>query len=209
MITDDIRQSTILLTSLEKRRLRGDLIEVFKLVTGKEHIDMIDYSNLLQLDDTRYDTRGHRYKLKKRRSRLDIRKYFFSNRIVSIWNSLPSHVVEADSVLTFKKRLDDCIDGALKALLLSPTSTSTSTSNECIGRPISPRVCCEFTEFCSIQCKFHYTFLERVVSPLWYRHRLNDRRTVLYTTRKLSYRKDVRAMRHIIARTISPTLRSS
>jgi len=47
--------------------------------------------------------------MKKRRSRLDIRKYFFSNRIVSVWNSLPSHVVEADSVLTFQKKwLDDC-----------------------------------------------------------------------------------------------------
>ena len=99
------RLQDLQLTSLEKRRLRGDLIEVFKLVTGKEHID---YTNLLQLDDTGHDTRGHRYKLKKRRSRLDIPKYFFSNRIVSLWNSLPSHVVEADSVLTFKKRLDEC-----------------------------------------------------------------------------------------------------
>jgi len=50
------------LTSLEKRRLRGDLIEVFKLVTGKENID---YTCLLQLDDTGYDTRGHKFKLRK------------------------------------------------------------------------------------------------------------------------------------------------
>ena len=97
------RLEALKLTSLEKRRLRGDLIEVFKLVTGKENID---YTCLFQLDDACYDTRGHKFKLKKYRSRLDIRKNFFSNRVVSHWNSLPSHIVEADSVLTFKKRLD-------------------------------------------------------------------------------------------------------
>ena len=66
----------------------------------------IDHTALLQLDDSCYGTRGHQYKLKKYRSRLDIRKHFFSNRVVSHWNSLPSHVVDADTLLTFKKRLN-------------------------------------------------------------------------------------------------------
>jgi len=90
------------LTTLEKRRLRGDLIEVFKLLMGRENID---HTHLFQLDDTCYNTRGHKYKLKKNRSRLDIRKFLFSNRVVSQWNSLSSYIVEAESVLTFKKHL--------------------------------------------------------------------------------------------------------
>ena len=99
------RLKVLKLTSLEKRRLRGDLIETYKLVTGKEKID---FTNLLQLDVSGYNTRGHKFKLKKHRSRLDIRKNFFSNRVVQQWNSLPAHVVEAESVITFKKRLDNC-----------------------------------------------------------------------------------------------------
>ena len=51
------------LTSLEKRRLRGDLIEVFRLVTGKENID---YTCLFQLDDASYDTRGYKFILNKK-----------------------------------------------------------------------------------------------------------------------------------------------
>ena len=47
---------------LTTRRLRGDLIEVFKLLTGRENID---HTHLFQLDDTSYNTRGHKYKLKK------------------------------------------------------------------------------------------------------------------------------------------------
>jgi len=57
------RLEALKLTSLERRRLRGDLIEVFKLVPGK---DNTDYTRLLQLDDTVYDTRGHRFKLKRK-----------------------------------------------------------------------------------------------------------------------------------------------
>jgi len=56
------RLEALKLTTLEKRRLRGDLIEVFKLLTGRENID---HTHLFQLDDTSYNTRGHKYKLKK------------------------------------------------------------------------------------------------------------------------------------------------
>ena len=51
-------------------------------------------------------TRGHKYKLFKRRSRLNIRKNVFSNRVVDTWNNLPSSVVEAPSANSFKSRLN-------------------------------------------------------------------------------------------------------
>ena len=51
-------------------------------------------------------TRGHSYKLVKSRSKLEVRKNFFSQRVVSEWNNLPTEVVEATSVNIFKNRYD-------------------------------------------------------------------------------------------------------
>ena len=51
-------------------------------------------------------TRGHTLKLAKQRSRLDIRKNFFTLRVHDSWNSLPEHVVTAPSLNAFKGRLD-------------------------------------------------------------------------------------------------------
>ena len=51
-------------------------------------------------------TRGHDVRLRKSRAKYDLRKYFFSNRVVNVWNSLPGRVVNADSVNCFKSRLD-------------------------------------------------------------------------------------------------------
>ena len=93
------------LQPLVVRRIRGDMIEVFKLVKGLEQVDSKKFFTLSENPRLR----GHEYKLVKFRSRLDIRKYFFSNRIVNNWNSLPRHVVAADSVNTFKARLDKFI----------------------------------------------------------------------------------------------------
>ena len=53
-----------------------------------------------------YITRGHNLRLHKSRAKYDWRKYFFSNRVVNVWNSSPGHVVNADTVNCFKSRLD-------------------------------------------------------------------------------------------------------
>ena len=91
------------LTTLELRRTRGDLIEPYKILTDKEKIDS---NQFFKLNNTGYDLRGHSKKLTVKRSRLDTRKYFFSNRLVNHWNYLPQAVVDAPSVNTFKNWLD-------------------------------------------------------------------------------------------------------
>ena len=91
------------LTTLEARRQRGDLIECYKILTGKENIDSHQF---FHLSDNSHGLRGHSLKLSVNRSRLDLRKNFFSQRVISSWNSLPQHVVDATSVNTFKNRLD-------------------------------------------------------------------------------------------------------
>ena len=90
------------LTSLECRRRRGDMIEVFKLLNG---VEKIDYNILIQRAE-KTGIRGHSYKLVKHRARLDLRQFYFSNRVVNTWNSLPESVVVAGTVNSFKARLD-------------------------------------------------------------------------------------------------------
>ncbi|KFP11200.1 hypothetical protein Z169_07421, partial [Egretta garzetta] len=53
------------------------------------------------------------FKLNQGRFRLDIRKKFFTLRVVKHWNMFPIEVVEAPSLETFKARLD----GALSNLI--------------------------------------------------------------------------------------------
>jgi len=93
------------ITSLEKRTVRGDMIQVFRIVKG---FDLLNIENFFELDDGGgHALRGHKWKLKVKRSRLQLRKCFFSQRVISLWNSLPGHVVDASSVNSFKKRLDN------------------------------------------------------------------------------------------------------
>ena len=77
---------------MKDRRERGDMIEVYKLLTRREQIDCKQFFKLAQ---NHYGIRGHGMKLNKERPRLDIRKFFFSQRAVNGWNRLPATVVNA------------------------------------------------------------------------------------------------------------------
>ena len=78
--------------------------EVFKVVN-----DMyFDCTNLFTFrDQPKRVTRGNKKKLFKHRARLDVRKYYFSNRVVNLWNSLPDNIISAETVFSFEMRLDN------------------------------------------------------------------------------------------------------
>ena len=84
------------------------MIEMFKIMKG---IYKIDKTKLFELNTD--NTRGHCMKIRKKYSRLNVRKYFFTQRIVNDWNQLPAPAVNADSVLTFKKKIDPLFYGGL------------------------------------------------------------------------------------------------
>ena len=80
---------------------------MFKILRG---INKVDSSRWFSLTESSR-IRGPRLKLAKLRSRLDVRKHFFSQRVVNTWNNLPDYVVEADSVNSFKNRYDKYMSG--------------------------------------------------------------------------------------------------
>ena len=91
------------LFSLTKRRLRGDLITVFKIFRGFTNINPNDY---FSTDESRI-TRSNGFKIIGKRFETNEAKYFFFNRIVNVWNGLPSNVVNSITIETFKTRLDN------------------------------------------------------------------------------------------------------
>ena len=90
------------LTTLRTRRERGDLIQVYKILNKLDDIDESTFFTRAKENKTR----GHTFKLVKKFSKTDTRRFSFSNRIVDSWNSLPEMIVSSDTLNTFKNRID-------------------------------------------------------------------------------------------------------
>ena len=88
--------------SLEKRRLRGDLITMFQYLKGGYEEDGDSLFTRSHMEKTR----GNGYKLCLGRFQLDTRGRFFTMRTISHWNNLPREVVDSPTLHTFKILLD-------------------------------------------------------------------------------------------------------
>ncbi len=97
------RAQLLNLDSLSCRMDKGDMILVYKIL--HDLLEGVQWQGFFQMTDTSR-LRGHPLKLRKDRSKLDLRKFTFSQRVVNMWNDLPAEVVTASSVKTFKNKLE-------------------------------------------------------------------------------------------------------
>ena len=87
------------LESLQERRIKSDLIFAYKILFG--YVD-IDSRELLVPCLNSHNTRGHAFKLTVPPARVDARKFLFSNRVIPVWNNLPTDT-DFTSLTNFKK----------------------------------------------------------------------------------------------------------
>jgi len=86
--------------SLEVRRLKFDLVVIYRSLHGLNALDFSDFFNM-----TNSSTRGHAFELSKYFSCVDCRAFSFANRFIDVWNSLENDIVTAPSLYSFKCRL--------------------------------------------------------------------------------------------------------
>ncbi len=95
------------LPTLSYRRLRGDLIEVYKITNEQYDTNCTSCLKLWEdMTGTEGTLRGHSKKLFQQRPRLSVREHAFGLRVVPIWNKLPEEVVSAKDINDFKNKLD-------------------------------------------------------------------------------------------------------
>ena len=100
------------MTTLQIRRERGDMIQTWRILTGKDRVDPANWF-ILQGDQVREvatSTRGHRgYQalLSRPPLKLEVRREVFSNRVVDEYNRLPDRVKMSTNMNMFKARLDE------------------------------------------------------------------------------------------------------
>jgi hypothetical protein len=97
----DERLERMGLTTLESRRVRGDLIELFKIIRGEDDISWYNEPVWSVPRETK------RCQLRREIVSSCLQRHnFFTNRTANAWNALPNEIVESESVDVFKSKLD-------------------------------------------------------------------------------------------------------
>ena len=96
------------LTTLEERRSRGDMIQTWKIIQGVDHVDKNTWFRMVDGEEAAHRTRaaGNPLNIVKPRCNNELRRNFFSVRVVERWNGLPSRVKEAKTLDSFKNLYD-------------------------------------------------------------------------------------------------------
>ena len=108
--TYEDRLSELGLLSLEDRRVQFDLTQTFKIIRGFDNVKYQTWFELVGLNPGRLTrATSDPINIVRKNTRTEIRRHFFSNRVVEGWNSLPPEVKHANSVTIFKKKVCDIL----------------------------------------------------------------------------------------------------
>ncbi|XP_076047391.1 uncharacterized protein LOC143028924 [Oratosquilla oratoria] len=95
------RLRTLNLYSIKGRLLRHDIIKCWHIFHGKLAISRDDLFPRPLLSSTR----GHNFKIGHTRTQVKVRRRYFSNRCVNLWNELPAELVNCSDIDVFKRGL--------------------------------------------------------------------------------------------------------
>ena len=95
------------LQSLEDRRKRADMIAVYKILSGQDKVDRHKLFNCYGAQSRVTRLSQYPDNIQPTHSNTDIRRNFFTQRIINDWNSLPQDIKESTTTNNFKKKYDD------------------------------------------------------------------------------------------------------
>ena len=104
------------LSTLQERRIRGDLLQVYRVLTGKDSVSSAAWFTMCQTEGDMVTTRqgGGHLNIVPLDWNTELRRKFWSVRVVNLWNSLPDSIKKAESLNSFKNSLDNWTEGEKK-----------------------------------------------------------------------------------------------
>ena len=100
------RLVSLQLPTLQYRRYRGDMIEVYKIIHGiyDDSVTKGFFNN--KAGKIVYKLRYHELAVTKERCDTDLKRFSFKNRVADQWNHLPAEIAASTTLNTFKNNLD-------------------------------------------------------------------------------------------------------
>ena len=96
------------LDTLEERRKRGDLVTTYKVIAGKDRVDPATWFTMCRPAEEGVTTRRQAgfWNLEDNKWKGEVRRNFWSVRVVEPWNSLPDQIKQQETLNGFKNALD-------------------------------------------------------------------------------------------------------
>ena len=91
------------LPSLEERRRRGDLIQMYKISKGK---DIVNFHHPPKRFEHKQSSRRNNFRIRRQLINSRIRHHFFRNRVSIDWNCLSQEIIDVDNINIFKNSIN-------------------------------------------------------------------------------------------------------
>ena len=101
------------MVTLEERRRRGDLLQAYRVFNGVDDVDPSLWFHMEQPREGEVATRHQRGHLNVKKvegiNQSELRRNFWSQRVIDPWNGLPNQVKQAESLNVFKNGIDNLL----------------------------------------------------------------------------------------------------